>query len=712
MAFSHNRDAKQEYSRSAYALLTRGMVGLVVMTFLTSCASDQLHKTALKQTKEGPIEEGVAKLQNSSSNHPENREYRVDYLRERERVVNQLLLDAAREQGKGDLNKVEAIYQQVLRLDPENAQAELGLKELVRSRQHAVAIIAARDALDSADYKAAYNALQQVLIENPKDPEAQDLNRQIDAARLAGGSLNQIPELGAAYKKPVSLQFRDTNLKMIFEAISRTSGLNILFDKDIKSDLKATVFVKQATVEDTINLILMQNQLEKKVLNDSTLYIYPATAAKLKEHQDLVIRTFQLTNADAKQMLILLKTVIKAKDLFVNEKTNSIVMRDTPDVVALAAKLIAAQDVNEPEVMLEMEVLEVTHNLATELGVKYPDQVSIAVGNTIQTLQDWKGINKSQINVTAGTGNILGVTLNLKKTDGDVNTLANPRIRVRQNEKAKIHIGQRYPIITNTVTPSTGTPVVTGSIQYIELGLKLEVEPNIHMDGEVGIKTSLEVSSLGGNVTSGTQAAPIVNSRTVSTVLRLKDGETQILAGLINDEDRNGSVKVPGLGDIPLLGRLFSSHTQDKNKTELILAITPHIVRNIHQPDVDLAAYWSGTDATARSRPITVEKMGTMKLDSSGAGFSVNATASPLQRPLVQPIVVPASGDTEGPVATPSVIKPTVMPSSDGTKPRGNPATLLTPEVKASGVASQTATHGTVPASGTAGMSDAAVVQP
>jgi general secretion pathway protein D len=713
MIILHARKAMHASSLKTYSLATKGVAGLVMLTFLTSCMTDPAHKEALKLAKEGPVEEGIAKLKDSSSQKPENQAYRVDYLRERERVINQLLLDAVRALNKGDLDEAEVVYQRVLTIESENAQAKLGLKEVERSRHHAEAIISARDALEQDDYKAAQKALKPVLIENPLDTEAQNLSQQIDAARYTGASFSQVPELGAAYKKPVSLQFKDTNLKMIFEAISKTSGLNILIDKDIKNDLKATVFVKQASVEDTINLILMQNQLEKKVLNETTLYIYPSTPAKLKEHQDLVIRTFQLTNADAKQIQILLKTLLKAKDLFVNEKTNSIVMRDTPDVVALAAKLIAAQDVNEPEVMLEMEVLEVTHNLATELGLAYPDQVSVQLGSSIKTLQDWKGINATKFDVTPG----LGVTLNLKKTDGAVNTLANPRIRVKQREKAKIHIGERFPIITNTVTPSTGTPVVTGSIQYIDLGLKLEVEPEIHIDGEVGIKTTLEVSSLGAQVTSGSgdskTTAYRVNTRVANTVLRLKDGETQVLAGLINDEDRQDATKVPGLGDIPLLGRLFSSHKQDKNKTELILAITPHIIRNIHQPNADLAAYWSGTDGTVRSRPVTVEKMDTMKMESSGASILPGAASGPIQVP--QPIVVPQSGEQDSVINAPSsVVKPYVAPNN-GTViiPANRTPTPKVPAASPAAVSSPAGVPLVVPRSavGSAGMSDA-VVEP
>ena len=626
---------KSTIALQTHSRLSRLCASLVMVTFLSSCVSNPAHRAALKKVKDGPVQEGVAKLKESSAKEPDVQAYRVDYLRERERAVNQTLVDATNALNKGSLDEAETLYGTVLGMDAENAQARLGLIEIDRGRRHAEAINKAQDAMSRDDFEAAHNALQPVLIETPSDKEALDLSRQIDTARYTNASLNQIPEMGAAYKKPISLQFKDANLKMIFEAISRTTGLNILIDKDVKADLKATVFVKQASVEDTISLILLQNQLEKKILNDNTLYIYPATPAKLKEHQDLVIRTFQLTNADAKQMQVLLKTMIKAKDVFINEKTNSIVVRDTPEVVILAAKLIAAQDLNEPEVMLEMEVLEVSHSLATQIGIDYPDKVSFTIGDTVKTLQDWRGINRSKINVTQG----LGITLNLKKTDGEVNTLANPRIRVRQREKAKILIGSRYPIITNTVTPSTGTPVVTGSIQYIDIGLKLEVEPEIHMDGEVGIKTALEVSSLGADVSSGTgdnrTTAPIINTRTVNTVLRLKDGETQVLAGLINNQDIQSASKVPGLGDVPLLGRLFADRKHNKDKTELILAITPHIIRNIHQPDADVASYWSGTDGSVRSRPITVRKIESISMDNKAPGLLPSANNIPSQQPRI-----------------------------------------------------------------------------
>jgi len=237
------------------------------------------------------------------------------------------------------------------------------------------------------------------------------------------------------------------------------------------------------------------------------------------------------------------------------------------------------------------------------------------------------------------SGNDLLVTpltavLNLKLEDSDTNVLASPRIRVRNREKAKIMIGSRVPVITNAVTPvSTGTPVITGSVQYLDVGLQLEVEPDIHLDNEVVIKVKLEVSNIikqVQNTDSGTVAYE-VGTRNANTVLRLKDGETQILAGLISDEDRKTASKVPGLGQIPVIGRLFSSHKDDGIKTEIVLSITPRIVGSARLPDVNEVEYWAGTESTVRSSLLNIKPLG-----------SVAITTSASATPVAQPRAIPA----------------------------------------------------------------------
>ena len=260
-------------------------------------------------------------------------------------------------------------------------------------------------------------------------------------------------------------------------------------------------------------------------------------------------------------------------------------------------------------------------------------------------------INGNGINVTP-----LSMALDLRKELGDSNLLASPRIRVKQHEKAKIMIGDRVPVITNSVTPvSTGTPVVTGSVQYLDVGLKLEVEPDIHMDGEVAIKTYLEVSTIANQVTNAASGSVAyqIGTRNVNTVLRLKDGETQVLAGLINDEDRKSSASVPGLGDLPVLGRLFSSQGDDKRKTEIILSITPHIIRNIQRPDVELAQFWSGTDDTLRSKPLSLQAVGMVKtgprcIRAGSAGCAASAAPMPTVLPTIVTSQAPQSHSLAG----------------------------------------------------------------
>jgi general secretion pathway protein D len=256
----------------------------------------------------------------------------------------------------------------------------------------------------------------------------------------------------------------------------------------------------------------------------------------------------------------------------VDEKLNLLMIRDSPEAVRVAEKLVALQDVPEPEVMLEVEILEVKRSRLRDLGVNWPNNLALtplpsADGGQL-TLNDLRNLNSSTIGATVGP-----VIIRANQLDSDVNLLANPRIRARNREKAKILIGERVPNITSTAD-STG--FVSESITYIDVGLKLDIEPTIYLDNEVAIKVTLEVSNIVDQVEtkSGTVAYRI-GTRTATSVLRLKDGENQLLAGLISDEDRRTADKVPFLGDIPVLGRLFGGHRNEGIKTEIVLSITP-----------------------------------------------------------------------------------------------------------------------------------------
>ena len=603
-----------------------GMLRLALAAFLLSgCAGYQLHRDGMAMVAAGHYEEGLAKLDEASKSAPDDLSYRSDLLRYREQAVNRLLLNADSERAGDRPDAALALYRRVLVIEPNNIRARTGIEAVAMDKRHAEALTEAEALLKKGEFDAARERIKPVLLENPKQSRAAMLQRQIDD-RMARERI-AAPALRTQFTKPVTLQFRDANLKMVFEALSRTSGINVLLDRDVKPDLKTSIFVKDVSVEDTIELILLQNQLEKKVISDNTVFIYPSTPAKLKDYQDLKIKSFHLSNADPKQIQTMLKTLLKTRDVFIHEKTNSIVMRDTPDAIRLAEKLVADQDIADPEVMLEVEVLEVTTTRLQELGLKLPSSVSLTTPKAADTFGLVKALNGDDLAISP-----LGLTLNLKLEDGDTNVLASPRIRVRNREKAKIMIGSRVPVITNAVTPvSSGTEVITGSVQYLDVGLKLEVQPDINQDNEVAIKVDLDVSSIikeVPNEKSGTLAYQ-VGTRNASTVLRLKDGETQVLAGLINDEERKTASKVPGLGQIPLLGRLFSSHKDDNLKTEIVLSITPHIVGGGRLADARELEYWTGTESTLRSAQLNMRAMGAVDIGGSNAAPSGMAAARP-----------------------------------------------------------------------------------
>jgi general secretion pathway protein D len=413
---------------------------------------------------------------------------------------------------------------------------------------------------------------------------------------------------------------------MVFEALSRTSGLNVIFDRDVRADLKTTIFVANASLQDTVDMILMQNQLDKKQLSANTLFIYPATAAKQLEYQELKVRTFQLSNIDAKQVQSLLKSLLKIKEVVVDEHANTVTIRGTPDMVRVAEQMIAAQDLPEPEVMLEVQVLEVSHDRMTDLGIEWPNSFTMSTPSTVDT---WGELHHLPINALNVTG--LSATANFKLSDVDANLLASPRIRTRNKEKARILIGDKVPVISSSSTPSTSGPSYAQMIQYLDVGIKLEVEPQVYRDGEVGIKLNLEVSNItktisSSNSTTGlTSLAYQIGTRSASTSLRLRDGESQILGGLIQDEDRLTADKVPGLGQLPVLGRLFSNHNGDHVKTEIVLQITPHIVRPQLAADADTKELWSGTDVNVHADQL--------RLDPVGADLAQLAPAPAVHQP-------------------------------------------------------------------------------
>ena len=652
---------------SNYRSPLQALSAVSLLLLLVGCAPGELvRREGLTLLSESRYEEGLGKLAEAVQQGPGNAQLRKDYLFQRGLIVNRLLSDATEQRRNNKADAARALYRRVFGMDPSNDAARQGLQEMDAEERHARILDEAQALLNKGDTAGARANLNLVLVENPAHPRAAKLRYQIEAPALKDSIAG--PTLNIKGRKPLTLQFRDANLKMVLEAISKTTGVNILLDKDVRNDIKVTIFVKDTSVEETLELLLIQNQLEKRVLGENTVLIYPATSAKAKDYQDLKIRRFALGNADAKQVQTMLKTILKVKDVFVDEKTNAVVLRDTPDVVRLAEKLVASMDQAEPEVMLEIDVMQVDRMRMMKLGIDWSKSLTLSLP-TGMTLTEFK--NRTQNDVTL-TG--MSVTANASKTNGDVNDLATPRIRVRNKEKAKILVGTRNPVVSSAATPAPtggGSTVYNTSVTYIETGIKVEVEPNIHPDGDVAIKLNLEVSSAGAQIDTGTSGTVVfpVNTNNVTTLLQLKDGETQILGGLLQQQSDRSQTAIPGVGDVPLLGRLFGSTQDTWNKTELLLAITPHIIRNVNSGEADLVELWSGTDSHMR--------FGVPNMKASGGGGLMGMTGSGVTAPSAPGAA--NAGAVTGSTASPRFPLGNRVPNLPATVPANATAPAIAP---------------------------------
>jgi general secretion pathway protein D len=620
---------------------------LALALALAGCATDQALREGQALIDAGRYEEGLVRLNQAAAAQPAEPRLRATLALQQDRVIASLLAQADRLRQAGDYEGAAQAYERVLRLSPRNTRAVDALRTLEQRRNLDEMQRQARAAFKRGDIELAEKQLAAVLALDPHASDALALRREIDAQHARTASI--YPRLRTRFTRPVTLEFRDANVKMILDALSRTTGINFILDKDIKSDLKATIFVKQVPVEDALDLLLTQNQLEKKVVNDNTVVVYPNTPAKLREYQDWVIRTFFITNMEVKQAQTLIKTMLKTKDVFIDEKLNSLTMRDSPDAVRLAEKLLQAQDQAEGEVVLEVELLDVSRDRLLDLGIQWPSSLTVLApdGGAATLLSDLRGrITNDRIGIDRT------IQARARSRDNDVNTLASPRIRVRNKDKAKIHIGDRIPIVNATSVPSTQGPVTTETVQYLDTGIKLEVEPTIYQSDEVAIKISLEVSDSqdAGKTNNGTSLVRVKTSN-ASTTLRLKNGETQILAGLIRN-DHNANVDgLAGLSEIPGVGRLFGQHDDNWSKRELVLSITPRIVRNTPYLPPNMLEYGSGTEGTLRARPLA---MALPAGEATGEPVTLTAPVAPIPAaPVAVPGLAPAL-----PGAAPAVTAP------------------------------------------------------
>ena len=553
---------------------------LIVALLLGACATGTAYRQGEKEMKALNYDKAVVSFSKALSSKPDETRYKVALLRARVRAAQVHFSKGEEYRKAGKLDEAIAEFQQAVYLDQ--------------------------------SHQFAANELAKALGDWQKR-EARD-QWPLEEMKKRASPGREAPRLSASSNIPIVLRFKDESVKKIYDALSKASGINFVYDERLPLDKKITVDMADVTFEKAMDQLMTMNKHFYKVLDEGSIFLAEDTPQKHKELDDLVIQTFYLSNADVKDVQVLLRTLLDARQIAQNDRLNAITIRDTPERVAVAQKIIQSNDKAKSEMIIDVELLEVNRNLLRNLGIDlFGGGTSGGTGKTIN-LSFGGGSSVSLNNLDllkqAGSwlvGPIPGVVINFLKTDADAQIIAKPQLRVSEGSKATVRIGDRIPIPNTTfnaaptVGGTVGVPIT--SFTYQNVGINIDLEPRVHHNREITLKGKVEISALAGTVSAGgglTQ--PIIGTREIESTIRLRDNETNILAGLLRETERKSLSGVAGLSDIPLLKRLFGSTQTEIEQTDIVLMMTPHIIRIPDISEEDMQPLWVGTEGNVALR--------------------------------------------------------------------------------------------------------------
>jgi len=397
----------------------------------------------------------------------------------------------------------------------------------------------------------------------------------------------------------LKLKFTDASLRAIFQALGKFSGINFLFDEQFR-DLPVSIDLTDLTVEQAINSLCLTGRAFYRIIDERTAIIIPDNAQKRNQYEVTAIKTFYLSNINVQdvqsQLASILRTQFKGPSIIVDKTRNSLTIRDTATVVALAEKLLQSWDKPKGEVMLDLEIMEVSRTKLQTIGTQFSQSygsIRYTGGVSEFPTDGWLPLEGFDLSKSGNFQITLpSVLLQFIETDSDTKIIAQPRLRGVDSEEINYLVGQKVPIPTTTFTPIAAggvsqQPIV--SYQYQDVGIEVKIKPRLHRENEVSLEMEINITSIGGK---GIADIPIISTRSVKNVIRLKDGETNLLAGLLKDEERKSLKGVAGLKNLPVLGSLFSSTDRTLDQTDVILTITPHIIRTMPLKPEDSEPLW------------------------------------------------------------------------------------------------------------------------
>jgi len=497
-------------------------------------------------------------------------------------------------------------YEQALLEDPQNSVYRLALfrAETAARNEH----------LYKARHLAAQGQKDQALEEYRQalsyDPE----NRMIleEAKMLKEGEVPHEKSVREKIKPPIGLRVSDqkivlkfieeTDLRSIFMALGKHADVNILFDSQFH-DMLSSIDLEGMTFLEALNMLCLTSQNFFRIIDEKTVLVVPDTPQNRAKYDIVAVRTFYLSNVKVANiqgsLLQMLRSLSRVPQISIDETLNSITIKDTPDVLDTAEKLIKLWDKPKGEVMIDLEIMEVSRKITRNLGLSLD---SYAVGGRAVTSggdesSGWIGVDEIDFSKAGNFQVSLPVgMLQFLESDADTKIIAQPRLRGVEGEKIEYVVGDEVPIPQTTFSPIAAGGVsqqpIT-SFTYKNVGIEIYITPEIHFEKEITLEMEVKIKALGG---SGFGDLPIISTREVKNTIRLKEGETNLLAGLLKDEERKTLKGIAGLKNIPLIGGLFSNMDQEIKQTDVVLTITPYIIRSIPLRDDDYKPVWMNLD--------------------------------------------------------------------------------------------------------------------
>jgi general secretion pathway protein D len=472
----------------------------------------------------------------------------------------------------GKLDQALAEYELAAELNPTNGDVDQELRSTRNKLRAKVAV--AREGKTEL----------QTLIERSRDlaPPGLDVPREI--------------------KMPASLTFREASSRDVFTAIARLANIGLIFDQSFR-ETPITVDLRNATLEDALNTLSGATRTFFHVTAAKTIVVIPDNPAKRREYEEEIVKTFYLSNADLKETMDMLRIVLDARRISPTTAANALTVKDTPERIAAVGRVLSAIDKARPELIIDVELLEVNRTKLQEYGLQIASSgssgvngaASIATTDSTVSLQTLRNLSQSDILFA----NLPTLYYRLLKNDSNTRTLANPQLRTTDGSVATAKFGENVPVPVTTFAPiaTGGTPQqpIT-SYNYQNIGVNIDITPRTHHDDSVSLDVKVAVTNVSG---TGFGGLPTFGNREIKTIINLHDGETNMLAGLIRDDERQTLEGIPGLSDIPGIGRLFAHTTKTSNQTDIILTLTPHLIRLLDLNEADLRPFRVGRDSLA-----------------------------------------------------------------------------------------------------------------